>query len=145
VNRTPHRARPHGGGPGPPTTREHAEQGGSLTLELVLLLPVLALLVTGLLGSVSIVRDVLILHEAARVGARAAATSTGTDAVVRAAREAAPELPDLRVTVSPTSRRDGDLARVRVEVDRRLGPVTHRLRAASVAWVEPAVGTVPPP
>jgi hypothetical protein len=145
VNRIPPRARPHGGGPGPTTTRAPAEQDGSLTLELVLLLPVLALLVTGLLGSVSIARDVLILHEAARVGARAAATSTGTDAVVRAAREAAPELPDLRVTVSPANRRDGDLARVRVEVDRRLGPVTHRLRAASVAWVEPAVGTVAPP
>jgi hypothetical protein len=145
VNRTPHRARSLGGGPAPASAPVRPGQDGALTLEFVLVLPVLALLVAGLLGAVGIVRDVLILHEAARVGARAAATSTGTDAVVRAAREAAPELPDLRVTVSPTSRRDGDLARVGVEVDRRLGPVTHRLRAASVARVEPAVGTVPPP
>jgi hypothetical protein len=108
-------------------------------------LPVLALLVVALLGAVGIVRDVLILHEAARAGGRVAATSTGTEPVVRAARQAAPELPDLRVVVTPSTRRDGDLARVQVEVDRRLGPVTHRLRAATVTRVEPVVGSEPAP
>jgi hypothetical protein len=99
-----------------------------------------ALLVLGLLGAVGIVRDVLVLHEAARAGARVAATTTGTDPVARAARQAAPELPDLRVVVTPSTRRDGDLARVQVEVERRLGPVSHRLRASTVARVEPTVG-----
>jgi hypothetical protein len=107
-------------------------------------LPVLALLVTGFLGAVGIVRDVLVLHEAARAGARTAATSTGTAPVVRAVQQAATELPDVEVVVTPADRRDGDLVRVRVEVDRRLGPLTHRLRAETVARVEPVVGTVPP-
>jgi hypothetical protein len=115
-------------------------EAGALSLEAVLVLPVLALLVGGLLTTVSVVRDVLILHEAARAGARAAATSTGTDVPVRAAREAAPELPDVAVVVTPGTRRDGDLVRVRVSVDRSLGPVTHRLRASAVARVEPVVG-----
>jgi hypothetical protein len=122
------------------TSRPGSHEAGSLSLESVLLLPVVALLVLGLLGAVGVVRDVLVLHEAARAGARAAATTTGSEPVARAAREAAPELPDLRVVVTPSTRRDGDLARVQVEVDRRLGPVSHRLRASSVARVEPAVG-----
>jgi hypothetical protein len=144
------RTRPFGGGlrrrgdePGPTAARTSGSaraEAGSLSLESVLLLPVVALLVIGLLGAVGIVRDVLVLHEAARAGARAAATTTGNEPVARAAREAAPELPDLRVVVTPSTRRDGDLARVQVEVERRLGPVSHRLRASTVARVEPAVG-----
>jgi hypothetical protein len=141
-------ARPYGGGlpaVSPRSASVRAEDEGSLSLEAVLVLPVLALLVVALLGAVGIVRDVLILHEAARAGGRVAATSTGTEPVVRAARQAAPELPDLRVVVTPSTRRDGDLARVQVEVDRRLGPVTHRLRAATVTRVEPVVGSEPAP
>jgi hypothetical protein len=143
------RTRPFGGGlrrrddePGPTarTSGSASAESGSLSLESVLLLPVVALLVIGLLGAVGIVRDVLVLHEAARAGARAAATTTGNEPVARAARAAAPELPDLRVVVTPSTRRDGDLARVQVEVERRLGPVSHRLRASTVARVEPAVG-----
>jgi Flp pilus assembly protein TadG len=137
-------ARPCGGGPGPP----RRGRAGSLSLEAVLVLPVLALLVGGLLATVGIVRDVLMLHEGARVGVRAAATSTGTAPVRRAVQDAVPELPDVRVHVTPAQRTDGELVRVRVEVDRRLGPVTHRLRATAVARVEPVVGSptgpVPP-
>jgi pyruvate/2-oxoglutarate dehydrogenase complex dihydrolipoamide acyltransferase (E2) component len=143
-------ARPSGGGPVSPDPCSHRPRGprgqvGALTLEAVLVLPVLALLVTGLLGAVGIVRDVLVLHEAARAGARAAATTGDVAPVVRAAREAAPELPDLRVTVTPAVRRDGDLARVEVRVERGVGPVTQRLRASAVARVEPAVGGSGPP
>jgi hypothetical protein len=134
--------RPDRGGPASstPSLRRSRGQAGALTLETVLVLPVLALLVTGLLGAVGIVRDVLVLHEAARAGVRTAATTSDPAPVVQAAREAAPELPDLHVTVTPTVRRDGDLARVEVRVERSLGPVTHRLRASAVARVEPAVG-----
>jgi hypothetical protein len=135
-------ARPTRGGPVPSIRppRRSRGQTGALTLEAVLVLPVLALLITALLGAVGIVRDVLVLHEAARAGARTAATSSDAAPVVRAARRAAPELPDLHVTVTPAVRRDGDLARVEVRVERSLGPVTHRLRASAVARVEPAVG-----
>jgi hypothetical protein len=132
-------ARPSGGGPVRPV-RPGRGESGALSLEAVLVLPILALLVGGLLATVGLVRDVLVLHEGARVGARAAATSTGTAPVLRAVHDAVPELPDVRVQVTPTHRTDGELVRVRLEVDRRLGPVTHRLRASAVARVEPVVG-----
>jgi hypothetical protein len=141
-------ARPSGGGRGLPRQSRTAlgprprlaAESGALSLEAVLVLPVLALLVGGLLATVGIVRDVLVLHEGARVGVRAAATSTGTAPVLRAVHDAVPELPDVRVFVTPAQRTDGELVRVRLEVDRRLGPVTHRLRASAVARVEPVVG-----
>lgn len=114
---------------------------GSLTLEAVLVLPILALLAVGLLQVAVVVSDVLLLHEAARAGARTAATTTGADPVVRAARAAAPELDGLVVDVRPVVRRDGDLAHVEVTLERRIGPMTHTLRARAVSRVEPAVGT----
>ena len=118
-----------------------AGQAGVLSLEAVLILPVLAVLLVVLLQLAALVADVLLLHEAARAGARAAATTSGRAAVAQAAREAAPELDGLRVAVEPETRRDGDLAHVTVTVHRTVGPVSHRLRATAVARVEPAVGT----
>lgn len=114
---------------------------GALSLEAVLVLPILALLVVVLLQVAALVTDLLVLHEAARAGARTAATTSGSGPVVTAAKEAAPELPDLTVQVSPTVRGDGDLVRVEVRVTRSVGPVAHRLEAVAHARVEPAVGT----
>ncbi len=110
-----------------------------LSLEAVWVLPALALLVVGLLMAVGLVRDVLLLHEAARAGARTAATTTGAEPVLTAARAAAPEL-EMTVSVQPVARRDGDLARVEVRAARTIGPVRHALSARAVARVEPAVG-----
>ncbi len=115
-------------------------EAGVLSLEAVLVLPILALLALGLLEVVGVVRDVLLLHEGARAGVRAAATTTGVAPVEQAVREAVPDVPVV-VTVSPATRRDGDLVRVELVLDRKVGPVTHRLRASGVARVEPAVGT----
>jgi hypothetical protein len=112
---------------------------GMLSLEAVLILPVIALLVLGLLQVAALGRDVLVLHEAARVGARVAATTTGAAAPERAARAAAPELAGLIVEVSPAVRADGDLVVVVVRVDRRFGPITRTLRAEAIARVEPIV------
>lgn len=109
-----------------------------LSLEAVWILPVLALLMLGLLETAGLVRDVLLLQEAARMGARTAATTTGVDPVVVAARQAAPEL-ELHVEVSPTTRGDGDLAIVRTRTTRAIGPVRHELSARAVARVEPSV------
>ncbi|MGM0617114.1 MAG: TadE family type IV pilus minor pilin [Actinomycetota bacterium] len=99
----------------------------------------MALLITGLILTLGVVRDVLLLHEAARVGARSAVTTTGAEAVVAAARDAAPEL-ELTVHVNPVVRRDGDLVTVRVHATRTIGPVVHRLSARAVGRVEPIVG-----
>jgi hypothetical protein len=87
---------------------------------------------------VAVVRDALLVHKAARVGARAAATSRGDETVRRAV---ATVLPEARVEVRPLDRRDGDLVRVRVEITRTLGgSVAHRLRATAIARTEPVVG-----
>jgi Flp pilus assembly protein TadG len=109
-----------------------------LSLEAVLVLPVLALLAVSLLQVAVLVRDVLIVHEAARAGARAAATTTGASAPTRAARAAAPELAGITVSVTPVSRREGDLVRVEVRATRRIAGVSHGLRARAVALVEPS-------
>jgi hypothetical protein len=118
-------------------------QAGVLSLEAVWILPALSLLVVGLLLTLGLVRDVLLLHEAARVGVRAAVVSSGADGVVTAARQAAPEL-DLTVHVDPVVRQDGDLVTVRVHTTRTIGPVHHRLAARAVGRVEPAVGPTRP-
>lgn len=116
---------------------------GVFTIEALLLLPLLVIIVAGLLLVGSIVADALLVHEAARAGARAAATSTGAGAPTRAAQQAAPELGDMTVHVEPASRRTGDLVRVRIEVTRVVGPVTHQLAATAIARVEPGVGARP--
>ena len=100
-----------------------------------------AVVILGLVQVAAVISDVLLVHEAARVGARVAATTSGTAPVIQAARQAAEELDQITVEVDPPIRRDGDLAHVKVSVDRRLGPVSHRLSASAVSRVEPAVGT----
>jgi Flp pilus assembly protein TadG len=121
-----------------PTTR--TGEDGMLTLEVVLMLPVIAIVVIGLIQVAALGRDLLMLHEAARMGARVAATTSGTTAPERAARAAAPELAGLVVSVTPAVRTDGDLVRVEVSAEHRLGPMIRTLRAAAIARVEPVVG-----
>jgi hypothetical protein len=125
---------------GPAQTPDRDEgHAGVLSLEAVWILPALALLVVGLLLALGLVRDVLLLHEAARVGVRTAVTTNGAEAAVAAARSAAPEL-ELTVHVNPVVRSDGDLVTVRVHATRTIGPVVHRLSARAVGRVEPVVG-----
>lgn len=116
----------------------HAGQDGVLSLEAVWILPLLVLLGSGLLLVVGVGRDVLVAHEAARAGARAAATSTGADAVHVAVRRAGPEL-EFDVRVEPLDRRDGDVVTVTVTTERQVGPLTHVIGAEAVARVEPVV------
>lgn len=118
-------------------------EAGVLSLEAVWVLPALALLVIGLILTLGVVRDVLVLHEAARAGARTAATTTGAEPVITAARQAAPEL-DLTVHVHPVARRDGDIVTVRTHATRTIGPVRHQLSAQAVARVEPVVRPTSP-
>ena len=131
-----------GGHPARDRGRDHDRdrEAGMLSLEVVLVLPVVALLVLGLIQVAALGRDLLVLHEAARVGARVAATTSGASAPERAARAAAPELRGLVVEVTPAVRRDGDLVVVAVLAEHRIGPVTRTLRAQAIARVEPVVG-----
>ncbi|MEX2328190.1 MAG: hypothetical protein WD575_00555 [Nitriliruptoraceae bacterium] len=119
--------------------RRYAGTRGSLSLESVLLLPLLAVIVAGLLQLTALLTDTLLVHEAARAAVRVAATTSEDAAVVRAATGAAPELVGLQVTVTPSDRRSGDVVRVEASVVRTLGGVEHTLRASGHARVEPAV------
>ncbi len=121
------------------STEDRGAESGMLSLEVVLVLPVVALLVLGLLQVAALGRDLLVLQEAARVGARVAATTTGATAPERAARAAAPELSGLVVEVTPAVRADGDLVVVTVRAERRMGPISRTLRAEALALVEPVV------
>ncbi|MEX2505117.1 MAG: TadE/TadG family type IV pilus assembly protein, partial [Egicoccus sp.] len=136
--------------PPPPPPARRVGQHGSLSLEAVLVLPVVALLAIGLLDTVTVLRDVLLLHEAARVGARVAATTTDNGAVANAARDAVPELAGVRLAVTPEHRAPGDVLTVTAAVSRRVGPTSLSLSATAHARVEPSVGaggaqTWPPP
>ncbi|MDX1511915.1 MAG: TadE family protein [Nitriliruptorales bacterium] len=112
----------------------------SITFEAVLVLPVVMLAAFAVLEVVGVVRDALLVHEAARAGVRAAITSTGTDAVeiavesVLAGREHVLE-------VTPTNRVAGQLVTVKVRAPTRLGPIDHWVEATLVAEVEPVVGS----
>lgn len=112
---------------------------GFLTLEFAMTLPILAMVLALLLAAGSVVRDVLVLQEAARVGARVASTTGGDQAARWAAQDAAPELAGsaLTVRVSPAIRRPGDQVQVEITVARSYGPLTRELRARSTARVEP--------
>jgi hypothetical protein len=118
--------------------RRRADEDGFLSLEWVLTVPVMVLLAALVVAAGYLVRDVLVLQEAARVGARTASTTAGQHAVRAAVHDAAPELGGgLAVAVTPMSRRPGDHVEVVVTTTRRYGPLSHRLVARSTARVEP--------
>ncbi len=128
--------RPERGGPARARDGEH----GFLSLEWVLSVPVVVLLAALIVAAGYLIRDVLLLQEAARVGARVASTTTGDQAVTHAVHDAAPELRGgLNVSVIPRLRQPGDHVEVRVATTRRYGPLSHRLLARSSARVEPVL------
>lgn len=110
-----------------------------VTLEAATGIAVVLLLVLLLLHVLAFGRDVLLVHEAARAGARAAATATSDAEVVRVARAAA-DGRAVRVSVSPGTRRAGDLARVEVRWTSSVGPLRPQVTARAVARVEEVVG-----
>jgi hypothetical protein len=124
-----------------------ADDQGFLSLEWVLTVPVMVLLASLVVAAGLLVRDVLVLQEAARVGARVASTTAGDQAATWAVHDAAPELADgrLSVRVWPAARRSGQQVQVEVTADRRYGPLSHQLRARSTARVEPIVDEGPGP
>ncbi|WP_063788398.1 TadE family type IV pilus minor pilin [Streptomyces chattanoogensis] len=112
-----------------------ARDAGSVTAEAALVMPVLVAvagaLIWGLMAACARIECV----DAARAGARMAARSETRAAVLRAARDAAPE--GARVVLV----REGDLVRVRVEA-RLPGPgrLTAQVTGEAVALAEETVG-----
>ncbi|MEX1177924.1 MAG: TadE/TadG family type IV pilus assembly protein [Nitriliruptor sp.] len=113
-------------------------EGGFLSVEWVLTVPVMALLAALVVAAGLLVRDVLVLQEAARVGARVASTTAGDAAVSAAVHDAAPELGGgLVIRVHPRAREPGEHVEVRIATTRRYGPLSQRLAVRSTARVEP--------
>lgn len=105
----------------PPGGRRAGADGGQATVELALVLPLVALLLLALVQAGLVARDQILVIHAAREAARAAAVSPEPDAARRAAERAGPLRPEhLDVTVSG---RGAVGSRVRVEV--RYRAATH--------------------
>lgn len=111
-------------------------QDGAVSLEAALLLPFVALVTLAVLQTVGVARDLLLVHDAARAGARTAATTLGQAAPAEAARRAADDR-DVTVHVEPARRAAGDLVTVTVHLSGRFGHLPYTVSARSVAEVEP--------
>ncbi len=113
--------------------RRGRRQGGQATVELALLLPLVALLLIAMVQVAVVARDQVLVAHAAREAVRAAAVDDDVDAARRAAERAGPLATDrLEVEVSG---RDGVGSRVRVVVRYRV-PLRLPLIGGSVSDVE---------
>lgn len=116
-----------------------ARQDGAVSLEAALLLPFLAVVTLAVLQLVGVARDQLLVHEAARAGARAAATTLDDRGPIDVATRAAEGRP-VSVTLHPGPRAPGGVVTVEVALSDRLGPIPYTVRASAVAEVEPGAG-----
>jgi Flp pilus assembly protein TadG len=110
------RRRPAPGRPG--RRRRRGEEYGQATVELALVLPLVAVLLLALVQVAVVARDQVLVAHAAREAARAAAVDGDADVARGAAERAGPLAAD-RLTVS-VSGRDGVGSRVRVVVRYRV-------------------------
>ncbi|MEU6290759.1 TadE family type IV pilus minor pilin [Streptomyces sp. NPDC046988] len=124
--------------PGASRGRGRRSDGGFVTAETAVVLPVLVVFAMALVWGLLVVAAQIQCVDAARTGARAAARQDPDGAVVELAREAAPR--GARVTVA----REAGLVRVVVVAE---PPALHGLpfevREEAVASVERAVGAEP--
>lgn len=96
-----------------PATRQ-SDQCGQATVELALVLPLVAVLLLALVQAAVVARDQILVTHAAREAVRAAAVDDDVDAARRAAERSGPLAPD-RLEVEITGR-DGVGSRVQVVV-----------------------------
>ncbi|MCT2589916.1 pilus assembly protein [Streptomyces sp. N2-109] len=111
---------------------ERCDDRGQVTAETAVVVPSLLLLLGMLLWGLMSASALIQCVDAARAGARAAARGESREAVVRAARSAAPGGAVVELS------REGALIRVRVRAESAgPGPLTVPLRAVAVAMAEP--------
>ncbi|WAP56919.1 TadE family type IV pilus minor pilin [Streptomyces sp. S465] len=127
--------RARGGARGLPRARGAGRDGGFVTAEAAVALPVLAVFALMLIWGLMAASAQLQCVDAARAGARAAARSEPRADAMAAARSAAPQ--GARVELW----REGDLVRVRVRTHAAgPGPLAVSLRGEAAALAEDAVG-----
>jgi hypothetical protein len=119
-----------------------SRQGGSATVELAAVIPLLVVVTLAMIGLVGIARDQVLAQGAAREGAREAALGGDRARAVSAARAALPSDRPARVSIAPAG-----IGRVRVEVELPVrlpfGVPMVTVRAAAVAVEE--LGPPPSP
>ncbi len=116
-----------------------ADPAGSLSLEIAMALPLLALGAFAVLQLVGVGRDLLLVQELAALGARVAATTTDDTSVAGAVHAAAGDGHVVDVVITPSPRRRGDLVTVRVVLQTTFGPFTPRVTAGAVGRGEPSL------
>lgn len=116
-----------------------SSQEGSLSLELALTVPALFLLMLVVFHAAVYARDALLVQDAARRGARVAATTLDDGAVAAAVRDGL-DGRAAAVTVRPSPRGAGDVVRVTVTLQSRAIANAAPLTATAVSAVEPGVG-----
>ena len=107
-----------------------------MSLELALLLPMVAMLLVAVLQMVGLARDLLVVQDLARQAARVAATTSdhGTVTAVVTGR-----LPAADVEVVPGARLPGTQVRVTVRLDVDIAGRGLRVTGHGTAMVEPGV------
>lgn len=115
--------------------------GGALSLEAAMAVPVLFLLVLVVLHAAVLAADALLVHGAAREGARAAAAGVA-ESEVRAVVSEVIGGRSAQVTVAPTRRRPGEVVTVSVRLESRAGMLVGPLYVSGTAagTVEPGGG-----
>lgn len=110
-----------------------------------MLLPMVALCAFALLQLVTVGRDAVTVQEAARVGARVAATTHDDGRVRHAVREVLGPYRGARatITVQPPDRRSGDTVTVEVSFPSRFGPFEPVVGGRAVSRGEPILGRTP--
>jgi Flp pilus assembly protein TadG len=81
------------------SSRDRPGEAGTAAVEFALVLPLLLVIALALVQVGLVIRDRLLVEEAARAGARAAAVEDDPDAIAGAARSAAPDLDASVLTV----------------------------------------------
>ncbi|GGS56023.1 TadE family type IV pilus minor pilin [Streptomyces griseoviridis] len=112
---------------------DDAGDGGFVTAETAVVLPVLVMFATALVWGLLVVAAQIQCVDAARTGARAAARQDPADAVVEIARRAAPDGAEVTVSREPDRVRVAVVARAPV-----LSGLPFKVREEAVASVEGA-------
>jgi TadE-like protein len=122
--------------------RDEQRQRGSVTVEMVGVVPLLVAVTLAMVGVIAVARDQVLAQGAAREGAREAALAGGQGRAAAAARAVIPAGRTARVTVAADGQ---DRVRVTVELATRMpfGAPTVTVRGEGVALREPGLAVQP--
>lgn len=122
-----------------PEAGGRGREGGSVTLETAVALPLVAVVLLGVLQLAGVLRDQLLVQEAARVGLRVATTTVTVPPVVDAVTGSVGTR-TVTTRVTPRQRRPGDTVEVVVRLQGTVGPLRYTTTGRAGGRVEPGAG-----